>query len=174
MTPESPAEQCSYCGRANPDGLDECPICGTALISDPPASAEAGPARKSRTVAVVLALVFGPIGLVYLRAWWHAIIMIGIGIPLMLTNKAGVWLFIVARLFAAVFAYNLASQLDESLQPQRDAERLLDEAARLENVDFQSAITTYEEVVRRYPNTRAARQAASVIEVLKRNLKLRS
>jgi hypothetical protein len=96
--------------------------------------------------------------------------MIVIGAPFILTHTGGLWLTIGGRLVAAAWAYSLVVEHDDAPNPQRDAGRLLDEAARLENVDFRNAIATYEEVMRQYPDTRASKQAASAIKTLKRSV----
>ena len=170
MTSESPAESCSYCGRANPNGLHACAECGTPLVSEPPPPASTEPARKSQAVAVCLSLIFGPLGLIYVGGWWQAFVMIVIGVPFILTHKGGLWLTIGGRIVAAAWAYSLVVEQDDAPNPQRDAGRLLDEAARLENIDFSKAIAAYEEVIRQYPDTRASEQAASAIATLKRSV----
>lgn len=71
---------------------------------------------------------------------------------------------------AAAWACILIVERDDESNPQRAAGRLLDEAARLENVDFRKAIAAYEEVKRHYPDTRASKQAASAIETLKKSV----
>lgn len=170
MTTESPAESCGYCGRSNPNKLPACAECGTPLVSERPPAVSIGPARKSKAVAVCLSLIFGPLGLLYVRAWWPAFVMLVIGAPFILTHKGGLWLTIGGRIIAAVWAYCLAVEHDETPNADRDAVKLLDEAARLEGVDFSKAIAAYEEVVHLYPDTRASKQAANAIETLKRNV----
>jgi hypothetical protein len=170
MTSESPLETCSYCGRANPARLSACAECGTALVSEPPLPARTEPARKSQTLAVFLSLIFGPLGLIYVGGWWQAFVMIVVGLPFILTHTGGLWLTIGGRLIAAAWAYSLVVEHDDAPNQQRDAGRLLDEAARLESVDFHKAIAAYEEVIRQYPDTRASKQAASAIETLKLNV----
>ena len=96
--------------------------------------------------------------------------MIMVGVPFILTHKGGLWLTIGGRIIAAAWAYNLAVEQDDAPNPQRDAGRLLDEAAHLERVDFHKAMAAYEEVMRQYPGTRASKQAASAIETLKRRI----
>src|SRR5262249_54695325 len=103
-------------------------------------SASTEPARKSKGVAVFYSLIFGPLGLLYVGGWWQASVMIAAALPFMLTRQGGLWLAVVARLIAAVWAYSLVVEQDEALNPQRDAGRLLDEAARLESVDFHKAM----------------------------------
>ncbi len=174
MTAESPAESCSYCGRATPNRLSVCVECGTPLVSEPPPPTSTQPAKKSKVVAVCLSLVFGPLGLIYVGAWWPAFVLLVIGVPFILTHKGGLWLTIGGRIVAAVWAYCLVLEHDESPNVNRDASRLLDKAARLESVDFSKAIAAYEEVVRLYPDTRASKQAANSIETLKKQSNLPS
>ncbi len=170
MTTESPAQSCSYCGRANPDRLSTCTGCGTPLVSEPPPPASTEPARKSKAVAVFLSLIVGPLGLIYVGGWWQAFVMIVVGVPFFLTHKGGLWFTIGGRLVAAAWAYSVIVEQDDAPNPERDTRRLLDKAARLENVDFHKAIAAYEEVMRQYPGTRASKQAANAIETLKRSV----
>ena len=95
--------------------------------------------------------------------------MILIGVPFLLTHQGGLWITIGSRLVAAAWAYNLAVEQDDAWIPQRDPGRLLDEAARLETVEFSKAIAAYAEVIRQYPDTPASKQAASAIETLQRH-----
>jgi len=166
----SPAKSCNYCGRANTVKLPTCAGCGTSLVSALPAPANTVPARKSKTVAILLSLIFGPLGLIYVRGWGQAFVMIAIGFPFILTHKGGLWLAIGSRLLSAAWAYSLVVEQDEAPNPARDAGRLLEEAARLENVDFHKAISAYEEIILQYPNSNASKQAASAIETLKRSI----
>jgi hypothetical protein len=139
------------------------------LVSEELLPRSGDPTRKSKPLAVLLCLIFGPLGLIYVGGWWQAFVMIAVGLPMMLTHKFGLWLFIGARVIAAGWAYSLAVEQDGSPNSERDAGRLLDQASRLESADFHQAIAAYEEVMRLYPNTRASNQAASAIATLKRH-----
>jgi hypothetical protein len=139
-------------------------------VSEPPPSASTEPAQKSKALAVLLSLIYGPLGLIYVGGWWQAFVMIMVGVPFILTHKGGLWFTIGGRIIAAAWAYNLAVEQDDAPNAQRDAGRLLDEAAHLERVDFHKAMAAYEEVMRQYPGTRASKQAASAIETLKRRI----
>ena len=77
---------------------------------------------------------------------------------------------IASRIFCSVWAYNAVVEQETVLNPRRDSARLLDEAARLESVNFSEAITAYEKIIELYPNTRAGKQAERNIETLKRHL----
>src|SRR5437773_10980176 len=152
---ESVAASCDYCGRENPDRFPNCTGCGTPLISAPPAI-ESEPKRKSKVLAVFLAVLFGPLGLLYVGAWWPAFVMIGIGVPFILTQTGGVWLSVVGRIICAVWAY--CAVVEEDQDPnQRESAGLLAEAARLESTDRSQAIAAYEEIIRLYPDTPASR-----------------
>ena len=164
----SPAASCDYCGRANPDGLPACVICGKPLI-DTPIPVETESPGKSRVLAVCLALMFGPLGLLYVRAWWQAFVLIVLGTPFVLTNTGGLWLPIASRILCAALAYHGATELDENPNPNRDALRLLDAAARLEAGDRAKAIEAYEEIVRLYPGTRAGKEALSNLGTLRKD-----
>src|SRR5690348_3325859 len=141
MLMNSPAPSCSYCGRPNPDKLSACGECGTLLVTAPPEVAAANrSSRKSKATAVCLALIFGPLGLIYAGGWWQAFVMIMAALPFIITHKAGLWLVVGGRLVAAAWAYDLVAARDTH-NPERDAENLLNEATRLENIDFTKAIS---------------------------------
>jgi hypothetical protein len=134
-------------------------------VSEPP-SPDAQPKKKSKITAVLLALIFGPLGLLYVRAWWPAFVMILIGFPFIITRHGGLWLTIGSRIVAAIWAYHAVIELDEAPQPNRDSAALLNEAARLESVDRSKAIAAYEEIIRLYPDTSASSEAARNIQAL--------
>jgi len=169
ITNESAAESCDYCGRKNPDGLPACMGCGTPLVSSPPAN-DAKPAAKSKWLAICLTVIFGPLGLFYVRAWGVAFLVMLFGVPFLFIHKGGFWIMIASRIFCSVWAYNAVVEQETVLNPRRDSARLLDEAARLESVNFSEAITAYEKIIELYPNTRAGKQAERNIETLKRHL----
>lgn len=97
-----------------------------------------------------------------------AFTMIVITAPFMLTRTGGLWIMIGIRIIAAVWAYFTVVEHDETPNSGRDAKRLLNEAARLENVDRAKAIAAYEEIARLYPNTAASKEAKGNIESLAR------
>lgn len=168
-TTNEPAAACDYCGRENLDRLPACTGCRTPLISaEPPTDIQ--PRGKSKGLAAILALLLGPLGLLYVRAWWPAFVMIVVATPFVLTRNGGLWLTVGGRILCAVWAYYEVIEQDETPNDRRDSARLLDEAARLESVDFSKAIAVYEKIVRRYPESRASRQAADAIETLKKNI----
>jgi len=162
-----PAATCSWCGRENKDRLSHCTGCGTRLVSEPPPEvAESKGPRKA--LAVCLALAFGPLGLLYVKAWETAFVMILIAAPFVITHTGGLWITIGGRIICATLAYSLAVEGDEAPNLRRDTARLLDEAARLESIDRVKAIAAYEEIVRMYPNTSASKEAARNIETMQR------
>lgn len=168
-TTNEPAAACDYCGRENLGRLPACTGCGTPLVSAPP-PIDTEPRGKSKALAVVLALLLGPLGLLYVRAWWPAFVMIIVAAPFILTRTGGLWLMVGGRILCAVWAYYVVVEQDEAPNDYRDSARLLDKAARLENEDFSKAIATYEEIVRRYPDSCASRQAGDAIETLKKHV----
>src|SRR5690242_4653746 len=151
---QTAAASCSYCGRQNPDRLPTCPGCGTPLVSEP-YSPQTEPKTKSRVLAVCLALVFGPLGLFYVGAWQAAFIMMFIGAPFVLTHTGGLWLTIGSRILCATWAYCAAIEQARTPNTRRDSKRLLEEAARLENVDRSKAVAVCEQIIRLYPDTPA-------------------
>lgn len=48
-----------------------------------------------------------------------------------------------------------------------DARALLDEAVKLENVDFAQAIAKYEEIIAKYPDSSASAAAKSCLQTLR-------
>ncbi len=168
-TNQEGAECCNNCGRENSNRLIACAGCGVSLDSTQTA-VDTEPKGKSLVLAVCLALAFGPIGLLYVRAWWPAFIMLMFAAPFIITHTGGLWLTIGSRIICAALAYRAVVELDVTPNPNRDSARLLDEAARLENVDRSKAVAAYEEIVRMYPNTSASKEAKRNIQSLKRQL----
>jgi hypothetical protein len=125
------------------------------------------PKGKSKTLAVLLALVFGPLGLIYVGAWRPALKLIAAGMPFVLLDKGGLWLTFGSRIIGAAWAYHKVIEQDTAPNIDRDSIRLLDEAARLENFDRAQAIAVYEEIIQQYPETSASKEAARNIETLK-------
>ncbi len=163
---EEPFASCSYCGRENPERLPACPGCGTSLVRT-----EAVPKRKSKALAVLLALVFGPAGLFYVRAaWWCAVVVIVIGVVIRLLGMGGLWLSVVARIFCMIWIYRHLSELEEPIGGKQDPVSLLNRAAALESYDRAEAIAAYEEIIRLYPDTPASKESQQNIATLRKNL----
>ncbi len=164
MTDVAP-EKCDYCGKPNPDRFATCVNCGTVLATPAPGDAPQ-PGKKSRLLAVSLAILFGPLGLIYVRAWVPAAVMLLISFLVLLTRHGALWVVIGVRILAALWAYCAVSEQDEAPNAQRDSKRLLDQAARLESTDKIQAMAVYEQTIREYPDTSASREAARNIEAL--------
>ena len=156
---------CGYCGLENPGQSPACSGCGTSLV-DAAASFENEPKPKSTVLAVSLALVLGPIGLFYVRAWWSAFILIFFYVLLVISHNADIWATLVIRILCAIWAYRLVINLNQA-PDNRDCARLLDEAARLETTDRFKAIAVYEQIIQLYPKTSASEEAARNIKTLK-------
>lgn len=169
MNPEadSTPANCNYCGKANPDRLSSCAACGTVLVA-PVRSAEPRRGKKSRLLAVSLAILLGPLGLIYVGAWVPAAAMILISLPFRLTYNGNVWVAIGSRMLAALWAYCAVIEGDEAPNVNRDSKRLLDQAAQFENTDKIRAIAVYEQIIHEYPDTAASREAARNIETIAR------
>lgn len=167
---EAPLALCDYCGHENPERLPSCPNCGSSLVKATPAL-EDGPKRKSKAVAVFLALVLGPLGLFYVRAaWYYAVALILIGIILRVAQLSGLWLSVGVRIFCAIWVYRHLSELEEPLGGKRDPVSLLNRAASLESYDRGEAIAAYEEIIRLYPGTSASKESQRNVETLRKNL----
>jgi hypothetical protein len=94
--------------------------------------------------------------------------MIIISVPLYLITRGGLYFSVAGRVICAVWAFVALREQDETSKSRREAVRLLDEAARLESSDRAKAITTYQEIVRLFPNTPASREAEQNIQTLTR------
>jgi hypothetical protein len=108
------------------------------LVSEaPPIKEKAG---KSMVLAILLAFVFGPVGLLYVRAWWVAFLVVAVAVPFYVTGKL-TWIFSIAsRLFCAFWAYHVFTEHEKEQSGQPDVSDLLNRAARLEVIDFEKAI----------------------------------
>jgi hypothetical protein len=165
-TDASVAAACSYCGRANPEQLPACPGCGTPLRIE---TARPEPARKgkSKGLAVLLALLVGPLGLCYASVSF-GLGMFLVAVPAYLITGGGLWFAIGIRVICVFLALMALRETEAGTKPSLAAVRLLNEAAQLENTDRAGAITAYEEIVRQFPGTSASAEAARNIEVLNR------
>ncbi len=157
------ATVCSYCGKENPKQLVHCGGCGSYLSSE-----EFAPPKKSKGLAIFLALVFGPLGLLYVRPMLGVKMLIAgivVFFPIMLASAKSSLFFVVAyRIFCAYLAVqNLSPE-----PPDIEARILLDEAAALETKDPSRAITIYEEIISRFPHTKPGKEAVRNIEVVKK------
>src|SRR5262245_46434617 len=111
-TTESIALCCDYCGRENSERSFTCPGCGTSLvISSSPDDAE--PQGKSTVGAVFFALLLGPLGLLYVKAWIPAIVLFLTGLVLISQHMLGVGFLVGVRVVSAVIAYHAAVKLNK-------------------------------------------------------------
>jgi hypothetical protein len=170
LTNETPLASCGYCGRANPDRLSACAGCGTQLAGDLPQKEDSSLQDKSKALALFLAVLLGPLGLFYLRAWTPAVVIIGLALPFRLTQSGGLWLPTIVRLVCIAVVCYLFSDPEETVEPGRDANSLLDQAARLENIDRAQAIAAYEEIIRLHPGTPASRESERNIQTLRKHV----
>jgi hypothetical protein len=158
---EIPTGPCNYCGHGNPDRLTACPGCGNPYVTD------TEPKQKSKGLAYFLAVVFGPIGLAYIKAWWPAGVLIILHVPFILTRTVMPWGLIMTRLFSLVTVWHHFSEDQPNLR--RESNRLLEAAAKLEKTDRTAAIAAYREIARLYPETPASAEAERNIETLMRS-----
>ena len=164
---EVPAATCEWCGQANAERLPQCAGCGTRLVSEPPPSQREQRKGKDPMKAVCLALIFGPLGLIYINAWGTIVILVLIRGYFFATHTFSFWSIIGIRLVSGAFAYGLIDRhAEETPDITSEATAALDVAARLESVDREKAIAAYREVVRLYPNTDASSEATRNIHVL--------
>lgn len=156
---------CDYCGKENTDNLSSCAGCGAPLLE----AAEDTLEKKSLGLAILLALVFGPLGLLYVRAYVTAAVAILVGVPFVLTHTLTPYVMLGARAFAVFWAWHTLREEDATPNISRDSYRLLNKAARLEKEDKNKAIETYREIIRLYPDTPASKEAVQNIETLTRH-----
>lgn len=166
---ETIAPKCYYCGRENPERLSACARCGSALVSGAP-SVDAAPRRKRKdeTVALALALIFGPLGLFY-ASFSGGMIMLAVAAVIYGTHHAGLWFAITVRIVSIAWAHLAVRKLntsDTSATLCLGPGPLIQEAARLEDVDMAKAISVYQEIVRLFPGTPQSKEAARTLESL--------
>jgi len=165
-TTEAIAASCDYCGRENRDGVPACPACGKPLTTM--AEVDSSPKRKSKGLAVCLALAFGPLGLLYADLIGGGVVML-VALPIYVLTHGGLWFSVGTRLLCAARAYSVVSSQYEASTPLGRSKRLLNEAARLENIDRSKAIVVYKQVARLFPDTPASEEAVRNIEALQRH-----
>lgn len=163
---ETPATTCEWCGKPNTERLPQCVGCGTRLVSEPPPSPHEKRKGKDRMTAVCFALIFGPLGLIYINAWGILLILLVIRGYFFATHSLNLWAAIAIRFASAGFAYGLFDKQSATEDTGSQATELLDKAARLEGVDRAQAIAAYREVVKLYPNTTASSEATRNIKIL--------
>ena len=156
---------CRYCGHTNPTAVSVCPGCGSPLGNPAPTIEDSAPKKKSKLLAVILAVTLGPLGLFYASISGGAI-MIVVAFVLYIATRGGWWFIIGGRIICVVWAVGVLYEEDQEPNSKRDSKRFLNEAASLESVDRARAIEAYEKVIRLYPGTRASREAERNIQTL--------
>lgn len=169
---------CDYCGRHNPDTATHCSGCGTALV--PEAAPEPRVRRKSKAVAVILAAIFGPLGLLYLgmeglMAVFFVVGIIFFALPL-ITNAAhfvngfGLLISLLGRALCVWWAVKTVARQNSgsgAADANDEAGALLDQAVKLEGVDMAQAITKYEELIAKYPGSSASTSARNCLNTIR-------
>ena len=165
----TPPADCSYCGWKNVDRQDTCGGCGNKLVETAPPPRE--PHSKSMVMAVLLALAFGPLGLLYVNPG-VGVALIGIGLAkiLIFRMQAPIISFVGMRIICISLAVHGIYRHRAQMNPENDPELLLNKAAALETTDKQQAIDTYEDIARRFAGTVAGKEAVRNIEVLRRTM----
>lgn len=166
---EVPAATCEWCGQANTARLPRCAGCGSQLVSAPPAPPPEKRKGKDPVKAVCLALIFGPLGLIYINAWGTILVLLLIRGYCIATHTLSFWSIIGVRLVSGALAYGLFDRQAGAQDTTSEAVALLDTAARWESLDREKAIAAYREVVRLYPNTDASSEATRNIQTLMRH-----
>lgn len=167
---------CDYCGRENADDVANCSGCGNQIF-EAPDSTEPKQKTKSKAVAVTLALIFGPLGLLYLGGEGLMAVLLVAGlsffiVPMVMAashqmNGLNLLINLLGRAISAWWAISVVDRRNADPE-EEDARALLAEAVKLENVDFGQAIAKYEEVIARFPNTAAAVAAKDCVRSLRK------
>jgi hypothetical protein len=156
--------KCSYCGQLNPQNSLFCRECGTPFA--PKSEPEQKPAKvKSKTTAVLLAIVLGPLGLCYTNLS-AGLVMFAVFLVIRFSVGGGIVLLLVSRAVCAGWAMIAFTNEGRPESTDTDATSLLNEAASLESVDRTRAIIAYQRVMVTYPGTSAAEEARRNIETL--------
>ena len=134
--------------------------------------------KKSRVVAVILAAIFGPLGLLYLggEGVLAVILVMGIGffaLPLVMgathnINGFGLLVSLLGRALSIWWAVKtLARQSLDSGASDAEADALLDQAVKLGGVDMVQAVAKYEHLIAKYPDSSASASARNCLNTIK-------
>jgi len=168
--------KCDYCGQEYSGEASQCPSCGKSFAEEPVSP----PPPKSKTIAVVLAVIFGPLGLLYLGVEGLVVYLFVIGISIFVLpvvaygvhmQGLGLLIIILARVASVSWVLHALARREPGHAEEFEAEQLLDEAIKLENVDYGQAIAKYEEVIQGYPGSAASKSAQTCIATLRANQK---
>jgi hypothetical protein len=96
------------------------------------------------------------------------LIMIVVGISCLVGHVHIGFAFLLSRIISVSRALTLLHEQEIALNPNGNPQFLLDQAARLENMDKLKAIVAYEEIIQQFPNTKASGEASRNIAILKR------
>ena len=160
---------CDYCGRKNEERLLHCTGCGTPLAKEI-LEDELQPKKKSKILAALLAGIIGPLGVCYVNVekavyLWLGMLVVGF---LCLGGHVHIgFAFLLSRIVSVGRALTLLQEQEIALDPKQNPQFLLDQAARMENVDKLKAIVAYEEIIQQFPNTKESDEASRNIAVLK-------
>jgi hypothetical protein len=141
---------------------------------------ESQPQKKSKAVAVILAAIFGPLGLLYLGGEGLMVVLcvVGVGffvLPLIMgatqvINGFGLLISLLGRALSIWWAVKAVERqnLDAGASEANvEADALLDEAVKLENVDMAQAIVKYEELIATYPSSSASDSARNCLKTIR-------
>lgn len=168
--------KCDYCGQEYSVEATQCPSCGKSFAEEPVSP----PPPKSKTIAVVLALIFGPLGLLYLGGEGVMALLFVVGVSIFVLpvvaygvhmQGLGLLITILARVASVSWVLHALARREPGHAEELEAGQLLDEAIKLENADFGQAISKYEEVMQNYPGSNASKAAQTCIATLRANQK---
>ena len=167
---------CDYCGGHNPDTATHCSGCGTALVPEPAPESQA--LKKSKGVAVILAAIFGPLGLLYLGGEGLMVVLLVMGIgffafPLIMgaphhVNGFGLLISLLGRALSVLWAVKAVARRNlDSGASDAEADALLDQAVELESVDMAQAVSKYKELISKYPASSASTSARNCLDTIR-------
>jgi hypothetical protein len=155
--------KCSYCGKENDDGFTNCGECGTPLTGD---SADVQSSqvhtvtdpRRAQGEKLKLYGVLWFIGGMAITLYSYAA---AVGNP-----RGGHYLIAYGAIIFGIALFFRGRAAAAGTDTNTQAEELLDLAAAREGADRAKALELYEEVVRRFPGTRASNEAQRNIQTL--------
>jgi membrane protein implicated in regulation of membrane protease activity len=168
--------KCDYCGQEQAAEEGHCSGCGKSFVAEH----ESPLSKKSKAIAVILAAIFGPLGLLYLGTEGAIALLLAVGItifvlpvllPAIHMTGLGLLISLLARVACVWWALAVIDRDKIGNDNESNAQALLDEAVKLESIDFGHAVAKYEEVIRNYPESRASTAAKNCIDTLRANMK---
>ena len=156
-------QKCSYCGKENSDGVAKCGECGVALtahVADVEASESDG-VENPRIAHGRKLMLRGAV-------WFVG----GLAVTLFSYLQAvssphgGQYIIAYGAVIVGLVQFFRGRAAASGTENSEEARALLEEAAELESVDQAKAEALYAEIVRKFPNTRACKEAQRNMQTL--------